>query len=126
MTYEIDLNAKKEVKEPVSLSIDIIDVGEKFNIDKNFSVLYLDYDKISTKLEIRKWKKGDWFIPFGMKGRKKMSDYFSDNKFTLFDKENAWILCSGEDIVWLIGHRSDDRFKITPSTKKAVKIVLKS
>lgn len=126
MTYEIDLNAKKEVKEPVSLSIDIVDVEVKFNIDKNFSVLYLDYDKISTKLEIRKWKKGDWFIPFGMKGRKKMSDYFSDNKFTLFDKENAWILCSGEDIVWLIGHRSDDRFKITPSTKKAVKIVLKS
>ena len=126
MTYEIDLKSEKTTTEPVSLKISIENITKGFTIEKSPCTLYLDYDKVASTMEVRKWQKGDWFIPFGMKGRKKLSDYFSNNKFSLFDKENAWILCSGEDIVWLIGHRSDDRFKITTNTEKVVKIVLEN
>ena len=54
-----------------------------------------------------------------MSGKKKLSDFFIDNKLSLFDKEDCWLLCSGDDIVWIIGHRIDDRFKVSEDTKKA-------
>ena len=71
---------------------------------------------------LRKWRSGDWFIPFGMKGRKKLSDYFTDRKFSLKDKEDAWLLASGDDIVWIVGERNDDRFKISENTKQIISI----
>lgn len=91
--------------------------------DKN--VLYADAEKIDYPLTIRNWEIGDFFYPFGMRGKKKVSDFFSDNKFSLIDKERTWLLCSGNNILWIIGHRTDDRFKITSKTKKIIKITLK-
>jgi tRNA(Ile)-lysidine synthase len=113
----------KEIFYPMHLIIKDIPVSKDFTIEKKTDVLYLDADKIQYPLTVRKWQQGDWFIPFGMKGKKKISDYFSDHKFSLFDKENAWLLCSGDDILWIVGHRSDDRFKITPDTVKALTII---
>lgn len=106
------------------MSIEKIEVTESFKLIKSSNILYVDLDLITSPLTLRKWEQGDWFIPLGMKGKKKLSDYFSDNKFSLFDKENVWILCAGSDLVWLAGHRPDDRFKITSKTKKALKIQL--
>ena len=63
---------------------------------------------------------GDWFVPFGMKGRKKVSDYFSDKKFSRLDKERTWLLCSGESIIWIVGERSDNRFRLDKTTKKVL------
>lgn len=83
------------------------------SIEKNSRVLYADLSKLKFPLTVRRWNEGDWFIPFGMKGRKKVSDYFTDRKYSLKEKENAWILLSGDDIVWIVGERSDDRYKIT-------------
>ena len=74
---------------------------------------------------IRKWKPGDYFYPLGMKQKKKLSDYFIDNKYSRFDKENIFILESGGKIIWLIGDRIDDRFKITSFTKKGLLLKLK-
>lgn len=60
-----------------------------------------------------------------MKGKKKISDFFTDNKFSLIDKESTWLLCSGNDIIWIVGHRPDDRFKVTECTKDILLLELK-
>lgn len=109
---------------PLSMNIETVENTPGFEIEKNKQQAYLDKDKLRFPLTIRRWQQGDWFIPFGMKGRKKLSDYFTDQKLTVFDKEKVWILTSGEEIVWIVGHRTDDRFKITPTTKKILKISL--
>jgi tRNA(Ile)-lysidine synthase len=77
---------------------------------------FLDYNKLDFPLLIRKWQAGDWFVPFGMKGRKKLSDYFVDEKFTIQEKENTFVIVSGEDIVCILGHRIDDRYSVKENT----------
>ena len=119
ITFLIEEGAS-EILEPIRLIIRILNSSDEIKYHRN--ILYLDEEKIKYPLELRRWRAGDWFIPFGMKGRKKLSDYFTDHKFTLKDKDEAWILTSGEDIVWLVGERNDDRFKITDRTKKIVAI----
>ncbi|MES2396165.1 MAG: tRNA lysidine(34) synthetase TilS, partial [Bacteroidota bacterium] len=87
-------------------------------IQKSSSIAYLDLEKLEFPLEIRKWQKGDVFYPFGMKGKKKLSDFFIDKKLSLNQKENAWLLTSKGKIAWVIGQRIDNRFKITEKTRK--------
>lgn len=120
-TYDINED-DQYIDTPLKLRIETIENTPDINIEKNKSVVYLNKDKLQYPLTLRRWKQGDWFVPFGMKGRKKLSDYFSDNKFSLLDKENVWILVSGNDIIWIVGHRSDERFKIVPSAKSILKI----
>jgi tRNA(Ile)-lysidine synthase len=79
----------------------------------------VDADKLAFPLKLRKWEKGDWFMPLGLKGKKKLSDFFVDQKFSLAEKEKTWLLVSGNDIVWVIGKRIDNRFRITAKTKTA-------
>lgn len=74
------------------------------------------------RLSVRKWAEGDRFRPFGMKGTKKLSDYLIDNKFTASQKATTWLLMDGENIVWVMGHRMDDRFKVTDRTKQVLRI----
>jgi tRNA(Ile)-lysidine synthase len=88
--------------------------------DKN--AISIDFDKIEFPLILRKWQKGDFFFPIGMNGKKKVSKFFKDEKLSLIDKENSWLLCSKNEIVWVIGKRLDDRFKVTKSTSKILKI----
>ena len=85
-------------------------------IEKNSRFLYADAGRLKFPLTLRRWEEGDWFIPFGMKGRKKVSDYFTDRKYSLKEKENAWILLSDGEIVWIVGKRPDDRCKVTEKT----------
>lgn len=106
--------------EKLHLKLKVVDNSSDFKVIKLPNVAQLDFDKIKFPLVIRKWKSGDWFVPFGMKCRKKLSDYFIDNKLTLFDKENVWLLCMEEHILWVIGHRIDNRYKITEHTKKVL------
>jgi tRNA(Ile)-lysidine synthase len=77
-----------------------------------------DLNKLTFPLVLRKWKNGDKFIPLGMNNFKKVSDFFVDEKYTLNQKKEQWILCSEEDIIWIIGKRIDDRYKIASDTKK--------
>jgi tRNA(Ile)-lysidine synthase len=77
-----------------------------------------DLNKLTFPLVLRKWKNGDKFIPLGMNNFKKVSDFFVDEKYTLNQKKEQWILCSEEDIIWIIGKRIDDRYKIASNTKK--------
>ncbi|MFC4817099.1 tRNA lysidine(34) synthetase TilS [Flavobacterium sp. GCM10023249] len=83
-------------------------------------------DKLSLKfpLTLRKWQDGDYFYPAGMSGKKKVSKYFKDEKFSLLDKENTWLLCSDNQIVWIVNHRADQRFTVTNNTQHIIKIEL--
>lgn len=105
------------MERPFELTIKSETHGPQFEIERNNTLLQCDFDKLSFPLTLRRWKKGDWFVPFGMKGKKKISDFFTDNKFTLFEKEETWILLSADDIVWIVNHRSDNRFRVTDATK---------
>lgn len=118
-TYVLSGNEEKWVG-PVELSFNKVVISENFHIRKDKNIAYFDYDKLAFPLTLRTWKDGDWFIPFGMKGRKKLSDYFSDRKFSRFEKERVWLLCSGNDIIWIVGERPDNRYSIGSATKCAL------
>jgi tRNA(Ile)-lysidine synthase len=101
-------------------------ISDKFRISTDSSVACIDAGKISFPLIIRKWKAGDHFQPLGMDRNKKLSDYFIDMKYSRLAKENKMILESGGEIIWIIGDRIDNRFRITESTKKALVIKRRS
>lgn len=105
---------------PIELSCRKIVYFSDLHIQKDKHMAYLDYDKLKFPLFLRRWQEGDWFVPFGMKGRKKLSDYFSDHKFSRIQKEQTWLLCSGDDIVWIVGERTDNRFRIDEKTKSVL------
>ncbi len=91
---------------------------------KRSNVIFVDEEKLKFPLKLRKWEEGDYFHPFGMQGKKKLSKYFKDEKMSLIDKDQSWVLCSGDDIVWVVGRRADDRFKVVENTSKILKIEL--
>ena len=88
------------------------------------SIVYLDVQKLNFPLQLRKWREGDSFYPFGMKGKKKLSKFFKDEKLSLVAKEKTWVLTSENHIVWIVGMRSDHRFKVESQTKKILKITV--
>ena len=116
-TIEIS-KLKNNIKDPIKMSLKFVD-NFKLNEIKNKKVAVLNYDKLEFPLTIRNWKEGDWFIPSGMKGKKKLSDYFIDNKFSLIEKKRCFVLCSNNDIVWIVGHRIDERYKFVDGLEKA-------
>lgn len=112
-----------EIREPLHLQMELLP-AEGFSIIRNPEVACLDADLLDFPLIIRKWTPGEYFQPLGMSGFKKISDFFTDEKFSLPEKENTWILYSGNKVVWIIGNRIDHRFRITPDTRKILKITL--
>ncbi len=101
---------------------------ERLDIDtiRNFGVpehiAQLDADKLRAPLTVRRWREGDWFIPYGMAGKKKVSDFLIDRKVPLPEKQRQFVLLSGDDIVWVIGRRIDDRYRLTPDTENVLRI----
>ena len=91
-----------------------------FQIPREKGTACFDADKLDGTISYRKWRTGDTFIPFGMKGKKKVSDYLTDRKFSISQKERQWVLCCGERIAWLIGERTDNRFRIDETTRRVV------
>lgn len=102
------------------LKLTLCNQSDIFNQMKN--VIFVEENKIQFPLTIRKWKEGDYFYPSGMQGKKKVSKYFKDEKFTLFQKQDTWILESNNKIVWIIGHRADERFKVENTTQTIIQI----
>lgn len=95
----------------------VINVSEFDN-----QIAYLAAEKLEYPLKLRIWKPGDRFQPLGMKGHKNLSDFLKDEKLNLFEKENVWVLLSNETIVWVVGHRIHDAFKIKDGINKILKI----
>lgn len=92
----------------------------RFTADRN--VEFVDAARVSDKLVLRSWKEGDWFIPLGMKGRKKLSDFFVDEKVGLYEKCQIPVLENGGNIVWVCGRRLDDRYKVTDTTGQVLRL----
>ena len=117
--YKIEEN-QLEVKIPLNLSIcKVADI-----LETNSNAIFVDKNKLQFPLTIRKWQESDYFYPFGMKGKKKLSKFFKDEKFSMLDKANVWLLCSNNEIVWIINKRFDDRFKVTNTTTNILKITI--
>jgi tRNA(Ile)-lysidine synthase len=119
--YELSENGYVEISEK-KIECKTFERPADFKFSTKPLTACFDSDKLKFPLKLRKWEDGDVFHPIGMKGRKKVSDYFIDNKFSLTEKENAWLLVSGDNIVWLVGHRMDDRYKITNKTQSICEI----
>lgn len=85
-------------------------------------IAYIDEEKLTYPLTLRRWQEGDTFIPFGMCGRKKVSDYLIDRKVSMVEKKRQFVLLSEGEIVWLVGRRIDDRYRITDRTENVLKI----
>lgn len=84
--------------------------------------IFVDANRLNFPLVVRKWERGDYFYPFGMQGKKKLSKFFKDEKLSLPQKENCWLLCSGEEIMWVMGRRLDSRFAVDNDTNKILRI----
>ncbi|MFH7012462.1 tRNA lysidine(34) synthetase TilS [Flavobacterium sp. FlaQc-52] len=110
-----------DVNFPLKLRLCQVD---DITIDSN-KAIFVAVEKIRFPLILRKWNEGDLFYPFGMQGKsKKVSKLFKDEKLSLLEKEKTWILCSDNQIVWVVGIRQDERFKIENTTTKILKIEL--
>ncbi|HMI07486.1 MAG TPA: tRNA lysidine(34) synthetase TilS [Flavobacterium sp.] len=118
--YPIEENTK-EVNFPIKLSFcKVADITDASN-----NAIFADAQKLQFPLVLRKWNEGDVFQPFGMGGQsKKLSKFFKDEKLSLTEKEKTWLLCSQNQIVWVVGIRQDERFKIENTTKHILKIML--
>lgn len=99
---------------------------ENYQISRQPEVGALDADRLSFPLTLRPWRPGDWFCPLGMDHRKKLSDFLVDQKLPRHRKAAVYVLTSGEDIVWVVGHRVDHRFRITEATRNVYEISVTS
>jgi len=110
-----------EVKIPLNMSFcKVTDISVATN-----KTIFVGADQLVFPLVLRKWKSGDVFQPFGMNGKsKKVSKLFKDEKLSLIEKENTWLLCSNNEVVWVIGIRADHRFRTSNTTKNILKIEL--
>ncbi len=95
---------------------------KKINIEPDAHVAYLDLDELIFPLVIRNWTEGDIFVPLGMKGEKKLSDFMIDEKIPLNLKSRVLVVTSVGNIVWIVGHRIDDRYKITENTSRTCRL----
>lgn len=112
------------LNEPVNLQFELIAKSPAFRFSTNPLVADFDYAKLQFPLILKKWEQGEYFVPLGMSGMKKISDFFIDEKLSIPEKESAWILYSGKKVVWILGRRIDDRFKITNGTQQVLRVSL--
>lgn len=108
-------------------SVKSVHLSDNFKIPEDNLFACLDAERLTFPLTVRRWNTGDFFYPLGMKGRKKISDYFIDKKYSIFEKDNALILECNGNIVCILGDRIDNRFRITATSKNAliIKAVMK-
>ncbi len=99
---------------------------ERANPDASNRVAILDADRVSFPIIWRKWRPGDYFYPLGMEHRKKISDFLIDQKISVTEKDSITVLESAGDILWVVGQRIDNRYKLMPTTRQALSITITS
>lgn len=118
--YAVSVEDKK-INLPITLEfLDVVVRNENTS-----AIIYVDKNALKYPLRVRKWEKGDYFYPLGLQGKKKLAKFFKDEKVPVTLKDRQWLLCSGENIVWVIGKRADERFKVKPDTKAILRIEVK-
>ncbi len=136
ITIEADGTIRRDGEKPIAheetgtvpfdgnkcLCVRILQRTEDFVIPRDKQCVCLDAEKVRFPLTLRRWRQGDKFVPLGMKGTKNVSDYLTDRKFSLLQKERQWVLCSADRIVWLVGERPDDRFKVQDATRQLLRL----
>jgi tRNA(Ile)-lysidine synthase len=110
----------QSIKTPINLSFENVNSLEEASSE----TIFVDSDLLKYPLKLRKWKEADVFHPFGMTGKKKLSKFFKDEKLSLLAKKKIWLLTSDKKIVWVVGLRADNRFKVTSKTNNILKIQL--
>ena len=116
--FEIDKDTV-EITNPIHLKIE--EVQEKST--ENKQTIYIDKQNLQFPLTLRKWQDGDFFYPSGMTGKKKLSKYFKDEKFSLLQKQNTWLLCNNDNaIIWVVEYRKDNRFDTNKKNNTLLKI----
>jgi tRNA(Ile)-lysidine synthase len=114
---------KNTTKITVPIHLTLEDVAAQKIQNKN--TIYVSKESLKFPLIVRKWQNGDYFHPTGMIGKKKLSKYFKDEKLSLLEKNNTWLLCNGDNaVIWIVGMRKDSRFKVKSDTE-ITKIYLK-
>jgi tRNA(Ile)-lysidine synthase len=123
--------ATSQIIESENYSSFIKNLGCHLKIDKvsvldscDSNTIYVDFEKLQFPLELRTWKNGDYFYPKGMKGKKKISKFFKDEKMSLTEKDKALLLCSDAQVVWVVGRRQDARFVASKKDTLMCKISL--
>jgi tRNA(Ile)-lysidine synthase len=115
---EVYVLSEKGISHPITIVVEevkAVEVTDKWTI-------FVDKDKIVFPLKLSRWKEGDFFYPFGMKGKKKLSKFFKDEKLSLNEKKAVWILHDNEKIIWVVGYRPDNRVRVTEDTTEVLKI----
>lgn len=111
---------ENSILKPLNLSI----CNQSYISNPSESCIFVNKEKLKFPLKLRKWQEGDYFYPSGMQGKKKVSKYFKDEKLSLLDKENTWLLCSENEVIWIINYRADQRFLANNNTQQILKIEL--
>ena len=113
----------QEIKTPISLKMQFLDIHEVDYKNASLNEAIVDAEKVNFPLKLRKWHAGDTMQPLGMKNQKKVSDILIDNKIDVFTKDNIYVLCNAtNEIVWLVGQRVSERFKVEENSKNVLKI----
>jgi tRNA(Ile)-lysidine synthase len=118
--YWIITQNEFEIVLPFLMTMRTLPITSDFQVSKDLNRIHVDSSKLTFPLQLRRWKDGDTFYPFGMKQQKKLSDFFIDNKLSLLQKEKSWLLVTGNEIIWIVGQRMDNRFRITEKTSEIV------
>jgi tRNA(Ile)-lysidine synthase len=114
----------EQMNQPLQLRFLVIE-SKELELKRSPDIAQLDCDKLRFPLTLRKWQAGDYFYPLGMRGRKKISDFITDQKMATIEKQNLWLILSGNDIVWVAGYRIDERYKVSSATQKVFVVELK-
>ena len=114
----------ESITSKVNFPLNLTFCKEVNHLETDSNCIFVNEDALKFPLTIRKWQEGDCFYPAGMNGKKKLSKYFKDEKYSLLDKKNQWLLCAEDQIIWIIGKRADNRFIANETTKNRIKIEL--
>ena len=106
----------------IRIKSDFFDENESVEFSRNSQIEFVDAELLTGHVcQVRSVKPGDWFFPLGLNYRQKLSDFFVNQKIPFWDRHQTLVLLNGKDIVWIIGYRLDNRFKITGKSKKIIK-----